>query len=69
MLLTSLFLQSWKKMEKIKKIMTKEEIKEIIKQDLRLHPEKRNSFQFCVACAAYGVDLLKIDEEFQKEND
>ena len=47
--------------------MIHEELKEIVKHDLCQHPEKRNSLQFCVACAAYGVDLEEIDEEIKRE--
>ena len=47
--------------------MNKEEIRYFVKQDLRMHPEKRNNMQFCVACAAYGVDLDDIDKELEQD--
>lgn len=46
---------------------TKEDIKRIVKDDLREHPEKRSSMQFCLACYAYGVDLNEIDKELEHE--
>ena len=46
--------------------MTHEQIKEIVKNDLREHPEKRNNIQFCVSCSAYGVDLDEVDAELSQ---
>ena len=41
-------------------------IKEIIKQDLKVNPQKRNNMQYCISCMAYGVDLDEIDRELEK---